>query len=368
MAETATHAAVETVRASAYTIPTDAPESDGTLEWDSTTLVLVEVEGGGERGIGWTYGHAAAAEVVNSKLASAVEGRDALDPPAAYAAMNHPIRNSGRSGIASLAISAVDIALYDLKAKLLGVPLAKLIGRVREGVPVYGSGGFCSYSLERIREQLADWVEHGIPRVKMKVARNPDEDPARLGAAREAIGPDTELLVDANGAFTPKQALWWAGRYADEWDVTYLEEPVSSDDLDGLRHVRQRAPARMAVAAGEYGWTIFHFKRLLESGAVDILQADVTRCGGITGFIRVDALCRAWNMPLSAHTAPQISAHAGAAAETLIHLEHFHDHARIENMLFDGVLQPDGGALHPDEDRPGLGVAFRESDAKEYAA
>jgi len=357
---------VDRLSCSAYEVPTDQPESDGTLEWDSTTVVVVEVEGGGVTGLGYTYGDAAVATLIESKLAGLVQGADALAPPAAWASMQAAIRNAGQPGLGAMAVSAVDIALWDLKAKLLGTALADALPRFRPRVPVYGSGGFTSYSRERIGRQLGAWVDQGIARVKIKVGRDPESDPARLDAARGVIGPDVELMVDANGAYTRKEALWWAERFR-HWDVTYFEEPLTSDDLDGLRLLRDRGPAGMAIAAGEYGWDLLYFQRMLDAGAVDILQADVTRCGGITGFIRVDGLCKARNVPLSAHCAPAISAHACCAMETVEHLEYFHDHARIERMLFDGTLRPVDGHLEPDRSRPGLGLELRRDDAREFA-
>jgi L-alanine-DL-glutamate epimerase-like enolase superfamily enzyme len=279
--------------------------------------------------------------------------------------MQAALRNAGQPGVGSMAVSAVDIALWELKSRLLGVCLADALPRFHAKTPVYGSGGFTSYSDERLAEQLAAWADQGIPRVKMKVGRDPARDPERLAAARAAIGPDVELMVDANGAYDRTQAVRWAERFP-EWDVTYLEEPVSSDDIEGLRLVRDRAPAGLAIAAGEYGWNVHYLQRMLAAGAVDILQADVTRCGGITALLRVDALCTAHNVPFSAHCAPVVSAHACAAVETLRHLEYFHDHVRIERLLFDGALDPEAGFLEPDRGRPGLGLELRRSDAAEF--
>jgi len=265
-----------------------------------------------------------------------------------------------------MAVSAVDIALWDLKARILGIALADVLPRAHRRVPIYGSGGFTSYSDERLREQLAGWAERGIPRVKLKVGREPRRDAERLAAAREAVGPDVELMVDANGAYERKQALLWAERFGD-LDVRYLEEPVTSDDLEGLRLVRDRAPAGMVIAAGEYGWDLPYFARMLETGAVDVLQADVTRCGGISALLRLDGLCVARNIPFSAHCAPAVSAHACCAMESLAHLEYFHDHVRLEGMLFDGTLDPRHGLLEPDRSSPGLGLELRRADAGRFA-
>ncbi|HWV58238.1 MAG TPA: enolase C-terminal domain-like protein [Longimicrobiales bacterium] len=357
--------AIERVDVSAYTIPTDAPESDGTLRWDSTTLVLVEASADGVTGIGYSYAHEAAAVVVERLLAHVVTGMGTLSIPGAWSAMVRAVRNAGRPGIAATAISAVDVALWDLKARLLELPLCDLLGRARDAVPVYGSGGFTSYDAARLRAQLEGWVGSGITRVKMKVGRDPVADVERVRVARDAIGSSAELYVDANGAYDRKQALALAGEFR-EYGVTWFEEPVSSDDLDGLRLIRDRAPAGMEIAAGEYGYDPSYFGRMLEAGAVDVLQADATRCLGITGFMDVAALCRAFHVPLSSHTAPSLHLHVGVATDVVRHLEYFHDHARIEQMLFDGAVVPEHGEFRPDLSRPGLGLELRRTDAERF--
>ncbi|MGH7718480.1 MAG: enolase C-terminal domain-like protein [Gemmatimonadaceae bacterium] len=359
-------APVERVDVSAYAVPTDGPESDGTFEWHSTTLVVVEVSAGGARGLGYTYADTATARLIADTLAGVVAGHDAMAVPGAWAAMRHAIRNLGRPGIASMAIAAVDAALWDVKGRLLDLPLVALLGAVRASVPVYGSGGFTSYSTARLREQLESWVASGIVRVKMKVGRDAAADRGRVRVARDAIGRDAELFVDANGAYSRKQALAQADVFAD-CGVGWFEEPVSSDDLDGLRLLRDRAPAGMDIAAGEYGYDLFYFRRMLAADAVDVLQADATRCAGITEFLRVGALCEAFAIPLSAHTAPSLHAHPCCALAAARHVEYFHDHARIEHMLFDGALTPVDGALHLDLTRPGLGIDFKRADAARYA-
>lgn len=358
-------ARIETLQVSAYIVPTDQPESDGTYAWEATTLVLVEVQAAGKTGLGYTYADTATGDLIHAKLREVVEGRDALDIPGAWIALEQAIRNLGGPGVASMAISAVDNALWDLKARLFDVPLVKLLGQARDGVPVYGSGGFTSYSLEKLSEQLRGWVQQGIPRVKMKIGRHPDQDLARVRAAREAIGPDAELFVDANGAYDRKQALRMAHAFAD-LDVRWFEEPVSSDDLAGLRLLRDRAPAAMDIAAGEYGYDTFYFRRLLEAEAVDVLQADATRCRGITGFLQAGTLCQAFSLPFSGHTAPALHQHPACAVACLRNLEYFHDHVRIEQRFFEGTSPPRKGLLYPDLSRPGLGLELRRSEAERY--
>jgi len=359
--------AVERLDVSAFVVPTDFPEADGTLAWDKTTLVVVEATGGGIRSLGYTYADTATALLIRDLLTPVVQGRDVMAVPGTWAAMVHAIRNLGRPGISSMAIAAVDAALWDLKARLLDLPLVTLLGAVREAVPVYGSGGFTSYSLEQLQEQLGGWVNEGIPRVKMKVGTHPSDDLDRVRAAREAIGSKTELFVDANGAYSRKQALAFAEKLRADYGVSWFEEPVPSDDLEGLRLLRDSGPAGMDIAAGEYGYDLLYFRRMLEVGAVDVLQADASRCAGITGFLRVAALCEANSLPLSAHCAPSLHAHPCCAVTPVRHVEYFHDHVRIEHMLFDGTLTPVDGELRPDLSRPGLGLELKRSDAARFA-
>lgn len=355
------------IRARAFTIPTDTPEADGTFSWNSTTLVVVHAEGGGKAGVGYTYSHGSVAALISEKLNEVVSGIDALDPPAAYGAMQRAVRNMGRQGLAATAISAVDTALWDLKAKLLGLPLCLLLGRARSDVAIYGSGGFTSYTIEELTEQLSGWIARdGCRCVKMKIGTHPDEDPARVAKAKLAIGEQATLFVDANGAYTVKQALAQAEAFA-AYNVGWFEEPVSSDNLEGLRLVRERAPVCMEIAAGEYGYETDYYRTMLAAGAVDVVQADVTRCGGVTGFLAVAALADAHHVDLSGHCAPALHLHVACAAPRLRHLEWFHDHVRIEHMLFDGAPTAKDGRVAPDLTRPGHGLSFKEKDAERYA-
>ena len=351
-----------------FVIPTDAPEADGTLAWTKTTMVTVTARAAGLEGFGYTYAAPAAAAVVSDMLAAEVTGRSAMDVPGANEAMARAVRNAGRPGIAATAISAADIALWDLKARLLGISVPALLGRAREHVPVYGSGGFTCYDEQQTRDQLTGWVKRDeIPRVKIKIGESwgGDErrDIQRAALAREVIGPGTELYVDANGGYQAGQAVRVA-RELDDLGVTWFEEPVSSQDLAGLAVVRRQV--RPDVAAGEYSWSLADSAALIGAGAVDCLQLDVTRCGGITEFLRGAALAAAHNLQVSGHCAPSLHAQVGAAVPNLRHVEYFHDHQRIEGMLLDGVLSPRGGSLTPDPSRPGLGLELRLADAAQY--
>jgi L-alanine-DL-glutamate epimerase-like enolase superfamily enzyme len=357
---------VAKVSARAYRIPTDKPEADGTFSWKATTLVVVHVEAGGKTGLGYTYVDACAAALIQGTLGAAIEGKDCFDIPGCWAAMHRALRNNGRPGIGACALSAIDVALWDLKARHQNQSLVGLLGRSRHEVPIYGSGGFTSYSDQELCEQLSGWVERdGCRWVKMKIGSEPERDPQRALAAKRAIR-DRSLFVDANGAFSVKQAQRFI-QAAAEADIRWFEEPVTSDDVPGLRLLRATLPDATEVAAGEYIYTLDDARRLLEPGAVDVLQADITRCGGVTGFLKVGALCESHHLDLSGHCAPSLHCSAGCAVPRLRHLEWFHDHVRIEQMLFEGAPRPRNGAIRPDLTRPGLGLELKSRDAEQYA-
>ncbi len=346
-----------------YTVPTDRPEADGTIAWDQTTMLVVSVQGtDGFRGTGFAYTVPGAADVVKGSLAKALEDQDDDDVGACWTAMVAAVRNAGRPGVCASAIAAVDVALWDLRARRRGLPLFKVLPTFRESVPIYGSGGFTTYSVPQLIDQLGGWVAEGIPRVKMKIGLGIHDDVERIVAVKNAIGVDAELFIDANGAYAAKEAIALAQRV--EGETTYFEEPVSSDQVEELAMVR--TSIRQQVAAGEYGYDPWYFRRLLQAGAVDIVQADATRCLGITGFLMAAGIAYAFGLPFSAHTSPSIHAHAGCAVPQLSHVEYFWDHVRIEQMLFDGVLRPQEGQLRPDLQRPGLGLELKYADAERY--
>lgn len=354
---------MEKIKIAAYEIPCDSPESDGTFSWKTTTLILVTLQSENKTGLGFSYGHEASLDIIKKTLSPFLETAFHWEFPLTYNRMLHSLRNIGKSGITAHAIAAVDIALWDLKAKILEIPLCQLWGMVRKEVPVYGSGGFTSYSAEDTDSQFKKWKEKGIKKFKMKVGRDPSQDLNRVKHARNALDDSDELFVDANGAYSRKQALDFAQKFR-EYGVTWFEEPVSSDDLEGLHLMRNHAA--LNIAAGEYGYDIFYFKNMLQHQAVDVLQADATRCGGYTGFFQVGTLSQAFNIPLSSHTAPSIHLHACLSHSNVCHMEFFHDHVRIEETYFDGFPKLENGCLRPHLDRLGHGLELKEKDIHKY--
>ncbi len=357
---------IKSVSARAYRSPTTSPESDGTAEWTSTTTVTVRVQAGGCEGFGYTYASASAVEVISDTLYPAIQNMNAFDIPHAWQAMRIAVRNMGQPGIAATAISAVDNALWDLKAQLLGVPLIQFLGAAREKIEVYGSGGFTTYGPEEITRQIAGWRAQGIRKFKIKIGRDREQDGPRILAGLHALPLNGELFVDANGAYHPQEALKVAQGFANT-PVTWFEEPVSSDDIEGLVYVHERSPPGLHIAAGEYGYTPDDFRHFLTRDALDTIQVDATRCLGATGFLEAAAMVEAFHRPLSAHCAPLLHTHLCCHAQNAVHIEYFWDHARIEGMLFDGVPKVEDGYLTPQTERPGFGATFKEKDAEEFA-
>jgi len=365
MAANSASAGIRSGNISAYTVPTDQPESDGTATWDSTTLVVVELNAAGVTGLGFSYAEVAAAQVARELTQKVILGHDAFDIPALHSALDREVRNWGRPGLVSGAISAIDNCLWDLKARLLGRPLLSILGKMREEVAAYGSGGFTSYTEKQLIDQLTGWASEGLRFVKMKIGREPEKDVGRAASVQKALNGRAELYVDANGAYQRKQALRKSQEFGD-LGVTWFEEPVTSDDRIGLHLLVEHAPPIVNIAAGEYCYVLDDARLLIEAQAVDVLQADVTRCGGITNFLKIGHACEIYHLPLSAHTSPSVHATLCCALVAAMNVEYFHDHARIERMLFDGAIQPVNGNLKPDLSRPGLGLELKRSDAEKF--
>ena len=348
-----------------YKFPTKSPEADGTIAWNSTTMVLTRVSAGGQSGIGYTYASEAAAMVIQNDLKQCIIGKNALDIPEMNFSMISAIRNNGNCGIAMMAVSSVDNALWDLKAKILQLTLCRLIGMERDKMLVYGSGGFTSYTDGQLTKQLSGWVSEGIQFVKMKIGTHFSKDPQRIAVARKAIGNEAGLFVDANGAYTTRQALMLEEKCR-KYRVDWFEEPVTSDNLDGLRFIREHSDANTNIAAGEYGYNLIYFKKMLQAKAVDILQADATRCGGITNYLKAGAIAHSWQIPFSSHCAPSLHLHPSLSLPSFYIAEYFFDHVRIEKMAFDGFNEPVKGCMKPDLSKPGFGLTLKEKDLKKF--
>lgn len=348
-----------------YTVDTPGPEADGTLSWSSTTAVVAHIRADEQVGLGWTYSSPAAAAVIREHLASVLTGRHPGDIAGAWDAMHRACRNFGTRGMVMQALSALDIALWDLKARLVDQPLVALFGQCRDTVPIYGSGGFTTLDENQLADQVATWTSSGCRAMKIKIGQDwgarVDRDLDRVNQLRELAGDQVELMVDANGGYTVGQAVR-VGTALDELGVIWFEEPVSSDDIDGL--ARLRGMLRCDVAAGEYVSDLYDTRRL--APAVDCLQLDATRCGGYTGWRAAAAFAAAHNLQVSAHCAPALHAPVAASIPNLRHIEYFIDHTRLEPILFDGIAEPVAGRLTPNCTVPGHGYRLAPSAAEHH--
>lgn len=352
-------------KVSAFRIPTDSPESDGTAEWDSTTVVVVELSAAGVTGLGYAYSDEAAAHVCQEFISKKVLEKDPHAVPEIAVSLGKFARNRGKPGLVSSAIAAIDAALWDLKARLFQVPLLTLWGSMRNEVTAYGSGGFTSYTDKQLVKQLTDWADQGFSAVKMKIGRDPEKDVARVALVQKALKGRAELFVDANGAYSRKQALTQGNRFAD-LGCTWFEEPVTCDDLVSLRLLVERMPAPLRIAVGEYIYVLDDAKNFIDAHAVDVLQTDVTRCGGPSNFLKIGQACEIHHLPFSAHTSPSLHATLCCALPAAINVEYFHDHARIERLIFDGAVQAVDGCLKPELSRHGFGLELKQADAGKY--
>lgn len=348
---------ISSLETAVYRFPTENPEADGTLSWDSTEAVVVLVRGGGHRGLGWTYSTAAAGPLIGDVFGPVITGRDAMDVVGSWLAMHRAARNLGTRGLVGQAMSAVDIALWDLKSRILGLPLCRLFGRVRDSVPVYGSGGFTSLDDAQLAEQVDLWQAAGCRAMKIKIGESwgqcLERDRARTKRLADLAGSGIDLMVDANGAYGRAQARRM-GAWLDHLGVVWFEEPVSSADLAGLTAVRDAVACD--VAAGEYVTDLNEARELCP--VVDCLQLDVTRCGGYTGWVRAAAVAASHHLDVSAHCAPALHAPVVVATPNVRHVEWFYDHMRLEEQLVQGAPEIADGRFQLIDGSPGHGMGI----------
>lgn len=353
-------APVDQLEVRALSFPTPAPESDGTLTWDHTSVVTVEARAGSRVGLGWSYTSPAAAEIIRSVLAAEVVGQDPSSPARLWERMHRACRNLGTRGVVMAAISAVDVALWDLRSKQLDLPLADLWGAQRTSVPVYGSGGFTSLSTDQLDEQVEGWLRAGCSAVKLKIGENwgcnVARDLDRVARVVARVHDAAEVMADADGAYSRSEAMR-VGQDLDLLGVRWFEEPVSSEDLRGLGQLRDALNCE--VAAGEYIWELSDASSMCD--AVNCVQLDVTRCGGFTGWRRCASYAHAAHVPVSAHCAPALHLPLGIADDALRNIEWFSDHVAVEDQLVEGApVVRDGRIASGRPSTPGHGYQLKD--------
>jgi D-galactarolactone cycloisomerase len=357
------------------------PFSYSQWEYDRRTVCLVRVTSDdGTYGWGEGYGPAPVIRSGIEFLAPLLIDRDPLATGAAWQVMHTRVLDFARRGILLASISALDIALWDLKGKLLGVPVHVLLGgKRRDRVLVYATGMYFDREpnmRERLAKEAADYVQQGFRAAKMKVGLGIDEDAANVKAVRSAIGDKVRLMVDSNHAYLLHEALALAERIQD-FDISWFEEPVSPDDYAGYRELRRKG--RIPIAGGECEYGVHGFQQLFAAEAVDIAQPDICACGGITEAQRIAALARAHFVDVTPHCWG-----TGIAFATGLHFlstidvlpgrlrarEPFLEMDRTENPLRDQLttprFQPGDGSV-PVPDAPGLGVDVDPARLEEFS-
>lgn len=335
-------------------------ERDGTLSWSSTGLVTLELESEEHRALGYTYADRATAEFIVEHGLPFLLGKNPKENLLLMEEIKHEVRNLGHGSIQSLALSALDTTLWDLKARTLGVSIQDLLGVKRSSVPFYGSGLFINNSKEEITRQIEKFYSYGVKTFKMKLGEGIREDVDKVKLVKSLLPPDSELYVDANAFYSPREALSLAKELHD-LEVSYFEEPINSHDVQGMHFLKENFPEGVNLVAGEYCYHLDDVMNLLKNGAVDILQVDATRCEGVTGSIMASHLARAFHVPLSTHCAPLLHGNIGVCMDNVRIAELFYDHMRIEEQYFyfdgkyaDGYFEPSkkqhgfGWKLNPD--------------------
>ena len=323
----------------------------------------------GLEGLSPSGGGRAGQTLIEGTFKELLVGQDPLNIEKIWDDLFWCVRGVGRKGLAFCALSAVDVALWDLKAKHFNVPLYQLLGPYTDSVPVYGSGGWTNFNTEELVAEQTGYVERGFKAVKMKVGKDfgmsEREDIQRLAAVREAVGDDIEIYIDANNGYYAKQAIYM-GKAFEEYRVGWFEEPVLADDIDGLAAIAKAID--IPVATGEHEYTKFGFKELIARGGADIVQPDVGRVGGITEWMKVAHLAHAFNLPVAPHAYQLIHLHLACATPNLKVVEYLGIAEESDKTVYKEWSPPKDGMWSPDPNKLGLGLELDPEAVEKYAA
>ena len=359
---------IETLETRHYRIPLTHKMSDSThgeMTHFELVMAILTTEDGA-RGVGYTYtigiGGASVRALIEAAARPLLIGQDPRQIEHFWEAMWWRLHYIGRGGIASFAIAAVDIALWDLLGNIDGVPLWKMAGGSKQAVTPYAGGIDLHLSLDGLLDYMQGHLDKGFVAVKMKVGQDRlRDDIERVAAVREMIGPDIALMVDANMRWDVETAIR-AARQMQPYDLVWLEEPTIPDDYDG--HARIAAEGGIPLATGENLHTIYEFKEMISRGKIAFPEPDVSNCGGITNWLRVAKLAYAFNLPVTTHGVHELHLHLLAATPNASYLE-VHSFG-LERFIIDDPVIIDGQMTAPD--RPGHGVQFDWSALEDLAA
>lgn len=353
-------AKITSVRPRALSIPFERPLVTASFPIPAIDTVLVEIDtDAGVRGHSWIFAFGRrrldVLMAMVSDFADLAVGEDPTMTERLWQKMHNAVGFVGKQGITTLGMSAIDTACWDIAGKLADQPVYRLLGGHASQVEAYASSGlWLDRSRDDLAREAAEFVERGFRAVKMRAGiADADEDVARVATVREAIGPDVALMVDANQAWTAKQAIRMADRFA-EFDLYWLEEPLPHEDVAGYADVR--AAIDMPLCTGESNYLSSDFVRLIEAGAADFYMPDLMRMGGITEMVKTVHLCDAHGVTVTPHLFMEHSIHIAASAPNVVWQEH---QPWWEPILAEPVDFRDG-VIHL-SDRPGFGLLFDEA-------
>lgn len=351
-------AAIEKIETGFYRVPLPVPLSDSTHgTMTSFELITTRVrDSDGSEGMGYTYttGHngGAVAHLLSREIPEMVVGEDADRIERLWQKVWWGLHYGGRGGPSVLALSALDVALWDLKARRAGVALWRLLGGHDPAVPCYAGGIDLHLSVDDLVKEHEGNISKGFRAIKMKVGRaRMSEDVARIKGMRSLLGDGFPLMADANMAWSADEAIRRA-RAFQPFDLVWLEEPIIPDDIAG--HARVVAEGGLPIATGENLRSLYEFKALIAAGGVTYPEPDVTNCGGITTFMKVAHLAEAYNLPVTSHGAHDVSVHLLASCPNRSFLE-IHGFG-LDRYMADPLIMREGNAIAPD--RPGHGIQF----------
>jgi L-alanine-DL-glutamate epimerase-like enolase superfamily enzyme len=349
-------------------VPGNLSDATRKVETIGYTIVRIVTEGGVE-GFGVTYnevgGEATKSLIVHS-MAQKLIGRDPFETEVIWQELFQFLRGVGRKGLMLCALSAVDIAIWDLKGKLIGLPLYKLFGGCKTRIPVYASGGWTSYEDDLLVSDMKRMVADGYNMLKFKVGveggANPARDVKRVEKVRNAVGENIGLMLDANNCWDAATAVQFANSVR-EFNIMFLEEPVPADDIVGL--TRYKRCTDIPLATGEHEYTKFGARELVRNEAADIVQMDATRAGGFTEMLKVAAITEAWNLLLAPHAMDNIHIHLVSAASNAPFLERLVMFDEITSRVYKNAPVPKNGIMEI-PDLPGLGLELNMDFIREH--
>lgn len=355
---------IENIETAYYRLPLEPMGDAGHGAIDTEELITLTLRADGLTGHGYTYtigrGGRAIQALIDHDIAPLIVGQDASDIRGLWDLMWQRLLYVGRGGLASFAIAAVDVALWDLRGVREGKPLYALLGAEAREIPAYGSGVDLPKSLEDLLAQTEGFMERGLPGVKVKIGRpDPREDEERVGAVRKLIGDDVDLMVDANMAWTADEALE-RGRRLEQFDLYWYEEPTIPEDVSG--HARLVRELDVPIAIGESLHSPHEFRRYVDEKAVEVLQIDPITNGGITSSLEALKMADEAGLKTSSHYTDELSAHLLCASREPVYLE---KHAFALDTYLEEPQQVVNGHVRPTE-TPGTGLRFDERALKPH--